>query len=232
MSEKRILKKIKKEFILVVSLPENSVSLAKIAEEAGADALKVHLNVEHRASGVKFGSFREEKKKIEKILKEVKIPVGIVPGEKEVCSEKELKQLEEMGIDFFDIYIKDAPVYLLKSNMCKIFALSSNFELKEAEILKKLGFVDILEASIIPGSDYGKRLSLMDLVNYKKIVDTIKKPVLIPTQKRIEPFEVKFLKEISAGGIMIGAVVFGKKAEDMKKVVSLFKKAIKQEGIN
>lgn len=40
---------------LFISLPANDVRLAKAALEEGADALKVHFNVGHRASGTHFG---------------------------------------------------------------------------------------------------------------------------------------------------------------------------------
>jgi hypothetical protein len=40
---------------LIASLPENSYELAKIAWEAGVDAIKVHVNVFHNASQNHFG---------------------------------------------------------------------------------------------------------------------------------------------------------------------------------
>ena len=42
---------------LVVSLPRNDVELATAAANAGANALKVHMNVAHRASGTHFGTY-------------------------------------------------------------------------------------------------------------------------------------------------------------------------------
>lgn len=45
----------RKPLSLVVSLPENDIALARAAMEEGADALKVHYNVGHRASGNHFG---------------------------------------------------------------------------------------------------------------------------------------------------------------------------------
>ena len=40
---------------LIMSLPKNDPALCRAAFEAGADAVKVHINVEHRASGSRFG---------------------------------------------------------------------------------------------------------------------------------------------------------------------------------
>ena len=49
------------KFSLVVSLPSNDLELAKAALEGGAQAVKVHCNVWHRASGHTFGSYAENK---------------------------------------------------------------------------------------------------------------------------------------------------------------------------
>ena len=41
---------------LFVSLPANDIKLAETALASGADGLKVHINVGHRASGNRFGT--------------------------------------------------------------------------------------------------------------------------------------------------------------------------------
>lgn len=41
---------------LFVSLPANDIKLAEAALASGADGLKVHINVGHRASGNRFGT--------------------------------------------------------------------------------------------------------------------------------------------------------------------------------
>ena len=43
-------------FTVVVSLPANDLDLARAALDAGAQAIKVHCNVWHRASGHTFGT--------------------------------------------------------------------------------------------------------------------------------------------------------------------------------
>lgn len=50
-----------RKFTLVASLPANRIDLAKAALEGGAQAIKVHMNVWHRASNNTFGSFRKTK---------------------------------------------------------------------------------------------------------------------------------------------------------------------------
>ena len=65
---------------LIVSLPGNRVELARAAVECGADVIKVHMNVQHRASGLHFGTFEEEKNTLEQIAAVSKGPCGIVAG--------------------------------------------------------------------------------------------------------------------------------------------------------
>ena len=63
---------------LIASLPGNRLDLAKAAVECGADVVKVHMNVQHRASGLHFGTFEEEKETLQEILSVAKGPCGIV----------------------------------------------------------------------------------------------------------------------------------------------------------
>ena len=53
--------------VLIASLPRNDPELARAALAGGADVLKVHLNVTHNASGVRFGSLAEKAANLEAI---------------------------------------------------------------------------------------------------------------------------------------------------------------------
>src|SRR5690606_39029959 len=85
------------------------------AIDGGADAIKVHLNVEHRASRTKFGSFKSERKRIEAILKRAgrKVAVGVMPGARTITTGAELDELGKMGVEFVDCYVSDYPASLL-----------------------------------------------------------------------------------------------------------------------
>ena len=71
-----------KKMTLIMSLPSNDMVLAKAALDAGADVLKIHINLNHHASSNHFGTLEEEKDKIAEIL-EIKgdVPIGIVAGQ-------------------------------------------------------------------------------------------------------------------------------------------------------
>ena len=70
----------RKKIALIVSLPENNWELARAAIESGVDAVKLHVNVEHRASGNHFYSTEAYRTEFHKIRSEFTGPLGIVPG--------------------------------------------------------------------------------------------------------------------------------------------------------
>src|SRR5512137_366944 len=106
---------------LIVSLPGNDLELAHAAAEGGADAVKVHMNVVHRASGLSFGSFSEEMPRIRRITAECGVKVGLMPGQQELPTIDELKSLIVEGLDFIDIYAHHLPAsYLALGKMIRL----------------------------------------------------------------------------------------------------------------
>lgn len=224
----KLLKKLKKNFILVVSLAENDPFLAEAAEAGGADAIKVHLNVHHRASKTLFKPWKKEKKNIIKILEASSIPVGIVPGAETVATLEEMMEMEELGIDFWDIFAHHLPTYLFKlKKMNWMCAIDYRFPLDYLPYLEKLG-IQALETSIIPPEEYGQKLTARDLTYYQHLIKKIKIPKIIPTQRKIFPEDLAVLKKIGFNGIGIGAVVTGKNKNKLKKIVKQYKEKILQ----
>ena len=226
----KFLQKLKKDpFSLIVSLPKNDLEMAQAACEGGADAIKVHINIEHRASGTYFGPLEEERENIQTILDEVEIPVGIVPGAAKVATKKEMIVLADMGIDFFDIYIGNIPSYMLElpTSLGKMFATSCNFDLKLLPLLKNWE-MEMLEASIMSPDDYGRDMTLNDLLLYQWLSRNSKSPVIVPTQLAIKPREITFLYRAEVKSLMIGAIVTGKEAGSIYEATNQFKKAIEE----
>ncbi len=215
---------------LIVSLPENSAELAKAAIAGGAHALKIHLNIKHAASGTQFGTFREERSIIEDILEVADIPVGIVPGEERLPTEKDMKELVALGIDFFDIKLKHLPPWMLKlKGIGKIAAIDENFSIDEILKFKGSG-IDAIEAAVVPKSGYGKELISSDLQQYITLSTASGLPVVIPSQRRIAVSEVPIIWDTGAKALMIGAVVTGKTAKSIEKATKEFRFAVDDLG--
>jgi len=216
----------KNKLTLIVSLPDNDIELAKAAVAGGADALKVHFNIKHQASGVSFGTLKEEKPRLEKILKASKLPVGIVPGDEKKPTEKEMREVIDMGFDFFDMNINKMPPFMFGlKGITKIAAIDGKAAGERVATIKDENF-EAIEAAIIPHLGYGQTLTIGDLQYYISIAISSQLPVIVPTQRRIEADEVPILGETGVKAIMIGAIVTGRTPKMLERATKDFRQAI------
>jgi len=211
--------------VLVVSLPRNDVQFAQAAQAGGADAVKVHINVHHHASGPVFGSLQEESQALEAIV-QVGLPVGIVPGaEAAMASPEDMQKLDQMGIDFFDAYVHQMPAAMLQmeTQMSRMIALSHRQRQANFSLGPCAAWCDLIEASIIEPGGYGQALTVADLCDYAAICAAYPDiPVLVPTQRRIRPDELSVLTNCGIRGIIIGAVVTGDEPATVEKTTRQF----------
>jgi len=211
---------------LIVSLPQNDPELARAAMDGGADALKVHLNVTHDASGTRFGTLDEERNRLEDIIA-IGLPVGIVPGVADsLPSRSDMDELARMGIDFFDLYDHDMPAWMTNFDaMTRTIAASDRTPLSAVAQVERLGF-EMLEGAIIPHDGYGLPLSVADLMNYQQLRAATNLPIIVPTQRAIVPNDLPSLLQIGIDALMIGAIVTGRTPDSLRKTTSDFAEAI------
>jgi hypothetical protein len=221
---------------LFVSLPTNSAELAQAAIEGGADGLKVHINVHHEASGTHFGSYAEEAPRLEQIVcVAAGLPVGIVPGAEQMASEDDLRALAALGIDFFDAYAHHIPAWMVgrrELDMAAMVALGAGHDWTDAIAVGvdlaagNGGWVDAIEASVIPHEGYGQPLTALDVARYARLCRTVRVPVMLPTQRRVRPDEVSVLAEAGMSALLIGAVVTGREAATIRQATAEFRAAL------
>ncbi|SFA76023.1 hypothetical protein SAMN04488072_101437 [Lentibacillus halodurans] len=224
MSLKELLNE--KDFSLIVSLPSNDIETAKAAIAGGADALKIHLNVEHRASGNTFGSLKDNLAFFEQLVKEFNGPLGIVPGGNlENINKDELKSLEKLGFDYYSVYMKHMPSFMLDLELEKTVAGDSSYSIDTLKAMN-CSAMDAFEASIVPGEKYGTALNFEDLLNYRLIVDALDIPVIVPSQRKITSSDIPHLKSTGVKALMIGAVVTGDDVKSIEEATKTLKKSI------
>lgn len=213
-------------FGLVVALPANSVEMARAAEEAGADAIKVHLNITHRATGRRFGSLQAERPALEAILRSVQIPVGIVPAA-ESADPAEMAQVASMPFDFVDMFAHFMPAWLLKlGRWGRMAAADAGWSLALLRGLSLLPGLDMVELALIPPDGYGQPLNVRDLALYAAAVEAVGKPAIIPSQRRLEPDDVTALRATGAAGVMIGVLSVGESPGEIYQMTRAFRRAI------
>lgn len=212
---------------LVASIPANNYDIAKAAWEAGADAVKVHINVWHRASNNTFGTLEQNKEVFEKILKDCPVPVGIVVGEDAFVAEENVDKAIEMGFDFISLYGHHTPASLAhRKDITNFFAVNSTYTLDEINAVSNSSFADILEMSICLPETYGERLNAKDLVKYEYISKNSKIPTVVPTQHVVYPTDVPALYKCGIKAVMVGAISMGKDIETISKTLKEFRKEI------
>lgn len=212
---------------LFVSLPSNDLELAEAAIQEGADGLKVHINVEHRASSNSFGPLSEYAETFGQIRSLLDGPLGIVPGGSlDSINPQEIEQLIELEIDFFSIYAWHMPTFLLNnSKLAPTFAIDNVFDVRLLEAAKAFN-VEALEASVIPSEQYGTSLTFADLLRYRWLAQNTDLPVIVPSQRRLVSGDVPALKDSGIRALLLGAVVVGKSPDDIRRAVHDFRNAI------
>ena len=214
-----------KKLTLIMSLPENQPALCRAAFEEGADVVKVHINVEHRASGTHFGSLEQERAVLEEMLEKAKGPMGLVPGASVETAMADLPAAAEMGFDFFSIYAHHMPVGIPVRGQTWMVACDGTYAPEEVSAMERMG-AGVVEASIMPGSEYGQPLCMRDLLRYRALADRTSLPVVVPTQRLILPQQLQALGQTGVRGLMIGAVVTGRTEESIRRAVNAFRNAI------
>lgn len=216
-----------KPLSLIVSLPGNDLALARAAREEGADALKVHFNVGHRASGNHFGSLDEYTEVFRAIRSEFAGPFGVVPsGSIEGTRREDVERLADLGFDFYSIYAHHLPSFMLQDfGVESTFAINNEYDVSLVASAVHFGFT-ALEASIVPGKEYGTPLSFADVLRYRQLVLQAGVPVLVPSQRKLVPEDVPVLHHSGIKAIMLGAMVTGKTEDEPRRAVSSFRNAI------
>jgi hypothetical protein len=211
----------KNKLQLFVSLPANDPELAQAALAEGADGLKVHINVSHRASGNSYGPLSSYEDCFSSIRSMFDGPLGIVPGGSlESVQQGEIHALPGAGIDFVSIYAFHMPTFLLRyPGVSRTFAIDSAFDQRLLEGAASFG-VEALEASIVPGEEYGTPLSFADLLKYRWLARHAGLPVIIPSQRKIVPDDVPALIDTGIKVLLIGAVVTGKTTDGIRRSVA------------
>ena len=211
---------------LVVSCPKNDYEYVKAAWENGADAVKIHLNVHHHASGTDFGSAAQERAFIEKVIANSPVPVGVVVGGSPEVVNDDLKNVLAHDFEFLSLYLHDAtPQVVNQDKLTRMFACSYAYSLDEIKMWSQIG-AEVAELSIVHPDDYGKPLNMRDLLHYKQIIDAIDIPAALPTQKKVRIEELGNIKDLDFKAIMIGAVVTGNEYEGFVETIKSFRAAI------
>lgn len=211
--------------LLIASLPRNDPALARAARDAGADLIKCHVNVSHRAAGTRFGSLAEEEGRLREILS-LGLPVGLVPGEEAMVGRDEVARLHEMGFAFLDAYLDALPLYLYESGIEVVPAYRAGTPIRRLAALAHLPG-SWLEAPVVAPDGYGREPVADDLLRLAEVGRASGRRLIVPTQRRMAPDHLpRYFALPEVWAIMIGAVVTGSSAESLAGATAAFRAAL------
>lgn len=208
------------DFPIIVSLARHDLDLAKAALDAGAGAIKVHLNAFHRASGTDFGTYQEERPFLEELAK-LSAPMLVMAGQEIVPTLDELNALADLGFEGFNVYVDHLQPHMLQSRLRPMPALSSTST--DADILRLAAIPGaMLEASIMDFADYGTALTPADIARYAHIAGLSSAPVIAPSQKKFTPADMPALRTAGIAAPLLGVIVTGSTPQSMFAAISAF----------
>jgi hypothetical protein len=215
-------------FPLVVSLPRNDLDLANAAVAGGAQGIKVHLNGYHRASGVVFGSFAEERGFLAAVAR-LPVPKIVMVGQEILPSKAEMMELHHLGFEGFNLYLQYARPHLFEAGLRPYLALAQDYDRADIEALAQHGEA-VVEASVMKPHEYGEALGDEDFARYEEIVGTLSQPVVAPTQKAIKIEDLPGLRRCGLHALLIGAVVTGSTPTSVRTATERYAEALLNSG--
>lgn len=210
---------------VVVSLPDNDLQYAEAAVSAGADAVKVHLNAEHRASGMTFGTLEDERDTIAQIVN-LGIPVGIVPGQNVKTIRNLLPELADLGVSFVDAFAHHSPPETRSITGLETWvAPTSDYEPAEIRALAQTD-IDALELALFSKESYGNPLSMREASLYQQLAQELPCPVVVPTQLALTPDDAVHLARNGVPNFLLGSIVLGETPESVGELTGEFVTAL------
>lgn len=213
MSAGRLTEKLRSGVpTLCVSLVRNDLDLARAVEAAGADGIKVHINLEHPFAKTRLGTFEEESDRLAAIIKGTAVPVGIVPRGVPGTLASEVETYAQFGFAFIDLYTTVMDAQLLKvPGIGKWVAPKGPHSSAKLAALADIASIDAIEASFLGPAEYGAPLSVDDLATLKAGLAALggRKPLVLPTDRRLSADDVPVLLENGITNFLIGFAVTG-----------------------
>lgn len=211
------------ELALIASLPHNDLAYAQAALKGGAHALKVHFGLTHRASGEVAPTLHAQRELIPRLRDLApEVPLGAVLGSDVTHVEQALDLAVELGIDFISGYAHALPASTFDADVEVLLAFDDQTPLDWAASLPSGA---MLEASVVPHTQYGQPLTAADLLLLGRLRAATGAPLIVPTQKRLTASDLRVLQRLGVDAVMYGVIVTGEGAGGFERVAQMYRKA-------
>ncbi len=183
-------------------LPHNNAEYAVAAETAGADAMLIGIDKTESTFPGLFGSFDLQEDSISSIISSSSIPVGISIGDSRPLTRDNWERIVAKRFSFVNMYAHHMPPFVLDDQrMQKLVTIGPGYMVEQIRNLSEMEGVYALEAAIVSPQGMNHIFSVLDLATLRMIARLSTKPVLLRTQKRVEPEDVPIVTSAGLKGI-------------------------------
>ncbi len=208
---------------VIASLPKNSVSLAKQAEDGDADAVMVNIEGEDASCPGHLGNYELHDAYIRDITSTVSLPCGIFIGGARPLTPEYWENIIGGRFAFVDMYAHQMPTFVLDDSRVKKFvAISAGYILEQVRNLSEFEDVEAVEVAVVPQQARGNPFSVLDLATLKLISGLSKKAVLLRMQKRLTAAELPRISGLGVRGLVIDPSVLSGPEEAYRDEVASF----------
>ena len=210
----------------MADLHANSAQYAAATEEAGADAVMLHLS-QDAPGGARFGGIELEEDSIRDALSVIRIPSGISIGDGRALLSTDWESVLDMGFSFVNMYAHHMPSFVwLDSRISKSISIGPGYILEQVKALSEFPETSVLVAALTPAQGIGLPLTLFDIATIRLITKLSSKPVLVPTQRSITINDIGLLKSLGCRGLLISSVVYGESVESCKDNLARYREGL------
>ena len=211
------------ELGLIASLPSHDLAYVEAAMRGGAHALKLHFGLTHRASGQIAPTLRHCQSLISQVRELApNLPIGAVLGETAQSVAQDLELAHELGLDFISGYVQSLPARVYNSGLEVLLAFNDETPPSWAA---QLPSGVLLEASVTPHAHYAEPLTAADILRYRTLRAITTAPLIVPTQKYIDPADAALLFEYGIDALMYGVIVTGEEADGFERLARAYRGA-------
>ncbi len=216
-------------FLFIGDLHENSSQFAIACEEAGADGIMLHLNHDS-PNGRRFGGLELEEESLKQCLSVLKIPTGIMLGDRRVLIPDEWESCVNLGFSFVNMFAHNIPTFVWQdSRLSKLVSIGPGYILEQVKAISEFEHVEGIIAALTPSQGYGMPITLLDVATLGLITQLSRKPVFYPTQRAVRPEDLRILSSRGCKGLMIMKNCYGDSVQSCKEQVAKFRAVFQNE---
>jgi len=212
---------------VIATLPQNNTEYASAAAEAGADAIMLGIDKTDSSLPGLFGSFDLMEESIDSILSTTSVTVGISIGDSRPLIEENWERIVSKPFSFVNMYAHHMPPFVLEDDRIeKLVSIGPGYMLEQVKSISEMEGVTALEAAIVAPQGKNHIFSALDLATLGVLAGLSTKPLLMRTQKKMGPKDVRSAMRFPLRGISVDAASLEPGIEAYRDAILTFRSQV------